>query len=75
MKNLQDIEKMLRESRLPDRDMSHTRYDIWREILKKRRDTRRFGYLFRIRPWIWALASLALIVLCFIFFLMITNVR
>lgn len=75
MKNFSDIETLLRESRLPDKDVTHTRIDVWRDILKKRRDARRFGLLFRIRPWMWALASLLLIALCFLFFWVVTGVR
>lgn len=73
MKTLNEIEKLLKESKPPDREMSQSRHEMWHEILKKRRDRRRLGFLFRIRPWIWALMSIVLIVLCFLFILWTTQ--
>ncbi|NQT26463.1 hypothetical protein HQ585_14010 [candidate division KSB1 bacterium] len=73
MKKLNDIERLLKESKLPDWDLSQSRHEMWHQILKKRRDRRRLGFLFRIRPWIWALMSIILIVLCFMFMLWVTQ--
>ena len=75
MKTLNNIEKLLKQSKLPDRDVSHSRHEMWHEILKRRRDRRRLGFLFRIRPWVWALMSIVLIALCILFMLWITRTQ
>lgn len=73
MKKLDDIEMLLKESKLPDHDITTSRLEMWQLILQKRRDHRRYGFLFRIRPWFWTLLSIILIVLCFMFLLWVTR--
>ena len=75
MKPLNDIENLLKESRLPDRDMSPTRHEVWHRILERHRDRRRFGPLFRIRPAVWALMSILLVVLCLIIIFVVMRPR
>lgn len=64
MKNSEDIEKILREAKLPDRDMSQMRHEIWHHILKTRKKQRKQSFVSCVKPWILALASIVLIVIC-----------
>ncbi|HDQ44960.1 MAG TPA: hypothetical protein ENN17_05590 [bacterium] len=72
MKTMNDIEQILKMSRPPERDMAHLRHEIWRQVLARRRDRRRFGLIFRIYPGFWALMSILLMLICLfiIFFLL-----
>ena len=71
MKDLKDIEKILREIKPPDRDMTHTRHEVWRRIMKDRERRMKRGPQRFLKPWVWALASIILIILCYLFMLII----
>jgi len=64
MKDLKNIEDMLRESRLPDTDFSKGRHDAWRHLIEAQRRRRKPRMLFFLPPWAWALASLVFLLLC-----------
>ncbi|MCA9740252.1 hypothetical protein KC734_01860 [candidate division KSB1 bacterium] len=64
MKELHDIEQMLRDSRLPDSDFSKNRSEAWRRLIDAQRRRRKTRLLFSVSPWVWALASLVLVLLC-----------
>jgi hypothetical protein len=70
MHNLKEIEDMLRhKGDLAEKDLSQIRHKNWQRMLQARRQ-RRKSYT-GLPPWIWALASLILIVLCLIVMLLI----
>jgi len=71
MKDLQDIEKLLEKARPPDQDVSKTRHHIWQEILNRRKNKNRRGFPISLPPWIWVVASLALILICILFMIFI----
>lgn len=73
MKRNEDIERLLRDSRLPDRNGSKDRHDVWERVLKARKDRPKRSLLLRVRPWMWALASILLVLLCVLFMLMIRH--
>ena len=75
MKNNRDIEKILKESRLPDRDMSSTGHEVWRRIIEARKTHGKRSPLSRMKPWVWALASILLILLCVLFMILLVRVR
>ncbi|MBN1783259.1 hypothetical protein JW948_19145 [bacterium] len=57
-KNIEEIEQLLREKKLPDQDAGYIRNQLWQKILEENRKRKKTSPLFRIRPWIWTLASL-----------------
>jgi hypothetical protein len=64
-KELEDIEQILKNGRLPDQDSGAVKSRIWQEILKQYRGkSKRGSPLFRITPWIWPLASILLLAVC-----------
>jgi len=66
-KDIQEIEKLLRDEKLPDQDTSHVKRHVWQSILRCRRERQDKGSpIFRIKPWLWPLASIVLILLCFL---------
>jgi hypothetical protein len=72
MKDFEDIEKTLRDTRLPDQDMSHTRHEVWQRIMKAREKRHKRILLSCVKPWGWALASIILILICvFVMILMV----
>ena len=70
MSELHDIERLIREARPPDQDPSTFRQDLWQQILKARSKRRRSTLITKVAPWIWALASILMILLC-IYFMML----
>ena len=75
MKEFEDIEKMLKESKLPDRDTSSVRHEAWKHILRSRKEKREKPLIARIPPIGWALASFILILLCIFFMILMYNSR
>jgi hypothetical protein len=75
MKNNRDIEKILKESRLPDRDMSSTGHEVWTRIIESRKKRGKRSPFSRMKPWVWALASILLILLCVLFMVLLVSVR
>jgi hypothetical protein len=73
MKNIKDIEKLLRDTKLPDRNMSHIQHEVWHRILNMQRERHKKIFLLRIKPWIWTLASLILIVICIFIMILISR--
>ena len=63
MSDLKNIEEMLRESRLPDSDFSKNRSETWRRLIDAQRRPHKTRLLFALPPWLWALASLLLLLL------------
>lgn len=63
MKDLKEIEKLLRDSRLPDTDFTRNRHETWRKLIEAQRRRRKSHILPFVPPWIWALASLILLLL------------
>ena len=65
MKNHDNIEEILRDSKPPYHDMSHSMHEAWQHVLYERnRYPKNKGGLLFIKPWMWALASVALILIC-----------
>lgn len=64
MKPSIDIEKLLFESKLPDQKLSNAQHQIWQQILDERKKRHQLSIIFRIKPWMWALASVLLMLLC-----------
>lgn len=60
-KDLQEIESQLRDSRPADVDFSSTRYDIWQQMLKTRRNRRKPKSFIFLSSWVWTFASLILL--------------
>jgi len=71
MKEFEDIEKLLKESKLPDRDTSPIRHEAWKRILRSRREKREKPLIAKISPLGWALASIILILVCIFFMILI----
>jgi uncharacterized membrane protein YidH (DUF202 family) len=70
MQNLKEIEDLLRHGReLAEKNLSQIRHETWQRVLHAQRQRRKRYTGFP--PWVWALASLILIVLCFIVMLLI----
>jgi hypothetical protein len=67
MKDFQDIEKRLRNGKLPDSDMSKHRYKVWQTLLQAQRTRRKIISFLSIPPWIWAVGSIIILILFFIF--------
>ena len=64
MKNLKDIEKLLTNAKPPDKVISSTRHKTWQRIIDAhKKHGKRTGFL-TIKPWIWTLASIILILIC-----------
>ncbi len=62
-RKLHEIEELLRNGKVPDADLSHLRHEAWQKLLAARRQRRRPKGFLRLPPWVWALASILLIVL------------
>ncbi len=66
MKDLKEIEQRLRSGRLPDANLTKHRPKIWNRIIQSRRGRRKTISIFSLPPYIWALASIAILVIFFI---------
>jgi hypothetical protein len=66
MKEFQDIEKRLRDGKLPDSDMSKRRVKVWHKIAQTPRSRKEFILFSSLPPWIWAVGSMILLILFFI---------
>jgi len=75
MKDLNDIEAILKETKPPDHDVSHFRTETWHAIIDAQRDRHKKGFLSKCSPWIWALASILLILLCIFFMIMLAKMN
>lgn len=64
MNSLNDIEKLLSDSKLPDQELPQTRNQIWHQILDERKKRHKLSMIFLIKPWMWALFSILLILMC-----------
>ena len=73
MRDLKNIEKMLRDARLPDAKNDEVRLKMWQTLLTQRRERLRRGLLYRIKPWMWALASIVFILLCVLIMIAIAD--
>ncbi len=73
MKDLKYIEKMLQDARLPDVNTDEMRLKMWKSLLENRRSRHKRGLLYKIKPWMWALASIVFILLCIILMIAIAK--
>jgi len=71
MKDFKDIEKRLRNGKLPDSDMSKYRHKVWQKIVQDRRTRRKLVSFFSIPPYFWAVGSIIILILFFIFMFII----
>jgi len=71
MREFKDIEKRLRNGRLPDSDMSKYRHKAWQKILQAQRARRKIISFLSIPPWVWAVASIIILILFFVFMLLL----
>jgi hypothetical protein len=69
-KKITEIEEFLRSGRLPHADARSLRDRVWQKIVESRRTRRTPKLPLHLPPWIWALASIVLVLLCIIFILM-----
>ncbi len=67
MKDFKDIEKRLRNGKLPDSNMSKHRHKAWQKILQARRTRRKLVSFLSIPPYFWAVGSIIILILFFIF--------
>ncbi len=58
-----DIEKTLQESRLEDQDTPKSLHEAWQQALNERQHRHPVPLLLKIKPWMWALASILVILL------------
>lgn len=66
-KNLKEVEDLLRNGKLPDKDLARIRHQVWQKILKAQRERHQQPkMLLNLQPWIWFLASIILIILCLV---------
>ncbi|MFQ5605550.1 MAG: hypothetical protein ACE5HS_19950 [bacterium] len=70
-KKLHEIEKVLRNGKLPHKDLSGIREMNWQKILQAQRKRRKPQFFLSLPPWSWALASIVLILLCVVFMLLL----
>lgn len=75
MKESKDIEKILKDSRPPNRELPSTRREAWKRIIERRKTPRKRSPLLKMKPWIWALASIILIILCVYFMILLARVH
>ena len=75
MKDLNDIEAILKKAKPPDRDVSQLRHEAWHQIIDAQRERHAKGFFAKVTPWIWALASLILILLCIFFMIMLAKMQ
>jgi hypothetical protein len=73
MKKIEDIEKILREEKLPDQDTSAFKLKIWQQILQERRQRKNVPLLMKIKPWMWFAASMLLLIICLLMMWMMTT--
>ncbi len=66
MKDLQEVEKLLGESRMPDVEPISFRKGNWQEILAAQRKRRTTPRVLGLPYWGWTLVSLGLILLAVI---------
>lgn len=71
--NLEDIEELLRDGKLPDTDPSSLRQKAWQSVLAKRRGRRKQKAFLRLQPWSWALASIIVILLGFLILFLLSD--
>ncbi|MBN2104713.1 hypothetical protein JW835_11795 [bacterium] len=65
IKKIEEIEQLLRDEKLPDQNINHLKTDIWQKIIQGHHvQTKRRSFLFHIKPWLWTLASILLILVC-----------
>jgi hypothetical protein len=62
-KDLHEVEELLRNGRLPDSDLPRVRHKVWQQVLAAQRKRRKAKTLLRLPPWIWALASITVILI------------
>jgi len=55
MKDFKDIEKRLRNGKLPDSDMSKHRIKVWQKLLQAQRNRRKLVSFLSISPSVWVL--------------------
>lgn len=63
MKTPNNIEDVLRESRLEDQEAPKSLHDAWQQALQERKDRHPLPMLWKVKPWMWALASILVILL------------
>jgi len=63
MKPLNDIEKRLQESRLEDQEAPKSLHETWRKALQERKVRHPVPLLLKVKPWMWTLASILVILL------------
>ncbi len=73
MKNLNDIEKFLKASKQPDKDFTDVKHEIWSLVLQMHKQRRRKSWLSFMKPWMWVLASIFLILICVLFMLLMVR--
>ena len=73
MKDFKDIEKRLKNGNLPDSDMSKHRHKTWQKILQARRDRRKLVSFLSIPVYVWAIGSIIILMLFFIFMFILKN--
>ncbi|MCG8607842.1 hypothetical protein MJD09_23010 [bacterium] len=62
-KNLKQVEDLLRNGKPSDTDLTRLRYRVWQHVLNSQRQRRKPKTLLRLPSWIWALASIMVILL------------
>lgn len=62
-KDLKDVEDLLRDGKLPERDTAQIRHHVWQKVLQAQRKRHQPKALFIFPPWIWFMASILVIVL------------
>lgn len=70
-KHLTEIEDILRNGKLPDSDLAPLRHQVWQQVLKAQRKRRKPKLPLKVPPWVWALASIILILLCVVVMLLL----
>lgn len=67
---LHEIEKLLRNGKLPNKSTLQVRHKVWQQILSAQRERRTSKSLLKLPPWIWPMGSIILILLCLAYFLL-----
>jgi len=68
MAKINEIEELLRDSKLSIKNTAQFRYNTWQRILRAQRERRTSKSLVKIPAWIWPMASILVVLLCFIYF-------
>ena len=74
MTEFEELEDLLRSSRLPDTNFKKFRRKTWQRIIERKRKKRRALRLVFLKSyWVWTLASLLVLAICLVLMYSLTD--